>query len=98
MTGDPTEAALLVLAAKAGGDLAAIHRAQPRLKVFPFESVRKRMSTVNSASGGGSRSWVKGAPEPGIACLQVGKGLLRVFVAEHLSPPYENADVPRGTV
>lgn len=63
VTGDPTEAALLVLAAKAGCDLAEIHRAQPRLKVFPFESVRKRMSTVNGASGGGGRIWVKGAPE-----------------------------------
>jgi Ca2+-transporting ATPase len=63
VTGDPTEAALLVLAAKAGCDLAELHRAQPRLKVFPFESVRKRMSTVNGASGVGGRIWVKGAPE-----------------------------------
>jgi magnesium-transporting ATPase (P-type) len=63
VTGDPTEAALLVLAAKAGFDLAEIHRAQPRLQVFPFESVRKRMSTVNAAPGGGGRSWVKGAAE-----------------------------------
>ena len=63
VTGDPTEAALLVLAAKAGCDLAEIHQAQPRLKVFPFESVRKRMSTVNAAPGGRERCWVKGAPE-----------------------------------
>jgi magnesium-transporting ATPase (P-type) len=63
VTGDPTEAALLVLAAKAGCDLAEIHRAQPRLKTFPFEAVRKRMSTVNAAPGGGERCWVKGAPE-----------------------------------
>ena len=63
VTGDPTEAALLVLATKAECNLAEIRRAQPRLKVFPFESVRKRMSTVNAAPEGEGRCWVKGAPE-----------------------------------
>jgi P-type Ca2+ transporter type 2C len=63
VTGDPTEAALLVFAAKAECNLTEIHRAQPRLKLFSFDSVRKRMSTVNAAPGGGKRCWVKGAPE-----------------------------------
>jgi magnesium-transporting ATPase (P-type) len=61
--GDPTEAALLVLATKMGKDIEDIHRAHPRLKVFPFESVRKRMSTLNACPEGGVRCWVKGAPE-----------------------------------
>jgi P-type Ca2+ transporter type 2C len=63
VTGDPTEAALLVLAAKLGQDVEASRQAQPRLQVFPFESVRKRMSTLNAAPTGGVHCWVKGAPE-----------------------------------
>lgn len=63
VTGDPTEAALLVLAAKIGRNVAEIRRGQPRLNVFPFESVRKRMSAFHAAPVGGVRCWAKGAPE-----------------------------------
>lgn len=61
--GDPTEAALLVLAAKAGRNVDEIRTAAPRLKAFPFESVRKRMSTINASPEGRPRVWVKGAPD-----------------------------------
>ncbi|MDD5642064.1 MAG: HAD-IC family P-type ATPase [Syntrophales bacterium] len=63
VVGDPSEAALLVLAAKAGQDPEALRAASPRLKVFPFESVRKRMSTINVSPEGRLYCWVKGAPE-----------------------------------
>ncbi len=59
--GDPTEAALLVASAKCGLEFDALARAQPRLREYPFESRRKRMSTVH-AQGQGEVAYVKGAP------------------------------------
>ncbi len=46
--GDPTEAALLVAARKAGIDLDAAAQQLPRLREIPFESRRKRMSTIHA--------------------------------------------------
>ncbi len=45
--GDPTEAALLVAAVKGGLDLQAETTHNPRLREVPFESRRKRMSTIH---------------------------------------------------
>lgn len=59
--GDPTEAALLVAARKAGLDPEAEARRLPRQREVPFESRRKRMSTVHR-TGTGSIAFVKGAP------------------------------------
>ena len=47
--GDPTEGALLIAAATAGIDHAALRIRYPRLAEAPFSSDRKRMSTVNRA-------------------------------------------------
>ena len=60
--GDPTEAALLVAAAKGGFDLQAELRRQPRIRELPFESRRKRMSTIHQA-GGELVVYSKGAPK-----------------------------------
>lgn len=45
--GDPTEAALLVAALKAGIDMNQENRNAPRVREFPFESRRKMMSTLH---------------------------------------------------
>ncbi|MBP2293869.1 cation-transporting P-type ATPase [Azospirillum rugosum] len=62
VSGDPTDGALLALARKAGLDPAAEAAAHPRADVIPFESEHKFMATLHRTSGG-SRLYVKGAPE-----------------------------------
>jgi len=64
--GDPTEAALLVTAGKAGIDLEALSRQTPRLRELPFDSRRKRMSTVHRV-GSEQVAYIKGAPKEVLA-------------------------------
>ena len=60
--GDPTEAALLVAARKAGFDLEAELAKSRRVFELPFDSVRKRMTTVHIDHKFGRIGYVKGAP------------------------------------
>jgi len=60
--GDPTEAALITLTRKAGIDTDLVDNGSPELKEFPFDSVRKRMSSVRMYEGD-LTVFVKGAPE-----------------------------------
>ncbi len=61
--GDPTEGALVVLAAKAGLDQNEQRIAYPRINEVPFESARKLMSTIHVTPLGETVAYVKGAPE-----------------------------------
>jgi magnesium-transporting ATPase (P-type) len=65
--GDPTEGALLVLARKGGVEREAVEREAPRVREFPFESQRERMSTVHLLHSGAHEVLAKGAPEAVLA-------------------------------
>ncbi|RQW87728.1 MAG: cation-translocating P-type ATPase [Geobacter sp.] len=60
--GDPTEGALVVVAAKAGLDKALLDRQFPRVDEIPFSSETKRMTTLHRTPEGVT-AYVKGAPE-----------------------------------
>ena len=60
--GDPTEAALLVAAKKAGFDYEAELAGSRRVFELPFDSVRKRMTTIHMHKFG-RIGYVKGAPK-----------------------------------
>ncbi|MBI2134617.1 cation-translocating P-type ATPase [Candidatus Woesearchaeota archaeon] len=62
VVGDPTEAALIVSAAKAGIDREALQHKYPRKDEILFTSERKIMTTMHSIDGK-NVSYVKGAPE-----------------------------------
>ena len=61
--GDPTEAAVVDAALKDGLDKDILERDWPRRGEVPFDSDRKRMSTVHRRPDGGFRVCVKGAPD-----------------------------------
>jgi Ca2+-transporting ATPase len=60
--GDPTETALTDVVTLGGMEPSALQRQWPRLAEWPFDSVRKRMTTVHP-TGEGFLAYTKGAPE-----------------------------------
>ncbi len=62
ISGDPTEAALVVAAHKAGLIKAALEKAFPRLDEVPFQSEKQLMATLNRMERG-NRISVKGSAE-----------------------------------
>ncbi|WP_295584191.1 cation-translocating P-type ATPase [uncultured Lamprocystis sp.] len=62
LSGDPTEGALIVAAAKAGLDPDRLQARAPRVDEIPFSSERKRMTTLHRMAGG-VVAFSKGATE-----------------------------------
>jgi Ca2+-transporting ATPase len=67
LVGDPTEGALVVLAAKGGLDVDRLRANHPRLAEVPFDSANKFMATVHETVESDGRRvvtiFVKGAPD-----------------------------------
>jgi Ca2+-transporting ATPase len=83
--GDPTEAALVVVAAKAGLKAEEARKAAPRVEELPFSSERKRMTTIHAMPDGRLIAFMKGAPEVVLercAAVQAGEGTLALDAGE----------------
>jgi len=65
--GDPTEGALLVLARKVGVEREEAEHTAPRIGEFPFDSSRRRMTTIHRLATGASEVLTKGSPEAVLA-------------------------------
>ncbi|MCL5058972.1 MAG: calcium-translocating P-type ATPase, SERCA-type [Actinobacteria bacterium] len=61
--GDPTEGALLVMAAKEGVWREKLEQSGPRVAELPFDSDRKRMTVICANSPGKYTAYAKGAPD-----------------------------------
>ncbi|MFW5652288.1 MAG: cation-translocating P-type ATPase, partial [Acetivibrio ethanolgignens] len=63
ITGDPTEAALVLAAEQSGISKSQLELTTPRIDEIPFDSVKKRMTTIHKTDTGGYLAITKGAPD-----------------------------------
>ena len=80
--GDPTEAALIVAAEKAGMNQADLAPDFPRISEVPFDSASKRMVTVHRAPQGRTMAFLKGSPGTLIAACS---GMVRATAVTPLT-------------
>ncbi len=68
LIGDPTETALIDLGIMLDMPKDTLEDRLPRISEVPFDSTRKRMSTVHKLSGGGYRVYTKGGLDELLSC------------------------------
>ena len=81
--GDPTEGALVVAAAKSGYWRAALEKELPRIQEIPFDSERKRMSTIHRADGEQVRAMLAGLGAPPLVAFVKGAPDLILDLCQH---------------
>ena len=70
--GDPTEGAMVVAAAKSGYRRSELEQALPRIQEIPFDSDRKRMTTLHSVDGAHAQTVVSGLGAPPVIAFVKG--------------------------
>jgi len=70
LIGDPTETALVDMGIRLGIEKEKLEKELPRVAEVPFDSARKRMSTVHALPRGGFRVYTKGGLDEVLACCR----------------------------
>jgi Ca2+-transporting ATPase len=94
--GDPTEGALVVVAAKFGLNPTELRLENPRIEEIPFSSERKRMTTLHRMRDGRILAILKGAPELAVAAsdrVRDGGGIRDLTVETRQKIAKANADM-----